>query len=73
MHAPHLVADVFGALACVVFGQTVFAVVHVARFDFDNEQLPAGRDDDEVVFAKALLMALHARPGQVVEHVKRIG
>ena len=73
MHAPHLVADVFGALASVVFGQAVFAVAHVASFDFDNEQLPARRDDDDVVFAKALLIALHARPRQVVEHVKSIG
>ena len=72
MHAPHLVTDVLGSLAPILLGQAIVALDHVTGLDFQNQKLPARRDDDKVVFTKALLIALHARPGHVVKHIKTI-
>ena len=64
--------DVFVALASVLLGQATVAFGHVSGLDFQDQKLAAGRDDDEIVFAKALLLALHARPGQVVKDIKAV-
>jgi hypothetical protein len=55
-----------------MLGEPVFAFSHITSFDVQYEQLPARRDDNDVAFAKALLIALHARPGQVVKDIKRV-
>jgi hypothetical protein len=61
-----------GALASVLLGQSVVTFGHISGLDFQDQKLTARRDDDEIVFAKALLLALHARPGQVVKYIKAV-
>ena len=60
MHATHLVADVFGALASVVLGQAIVTFGHVSGLDFQDQKMPTGRDDDKVLLTNALVLALHA-------------